>query len=230
MIHAMEKQPSRRRGRPRAVPADRAGDPREEILDVAARLFAAHGYAATGTREIAEQAGLRQPSLFHYFPRKEDILVELLDRTVTPALVGTAWLTAGRGSPEVRLYLLARHDVENLCGSTRNLAALQLLPEARDVRFAEFWKKRDELRRRYRTFVRAIARAGLLVDLPVEVATNLVFGAVEASMTWYDGSSRLTARDISDAVATSAVRGVLAKPPAVSRLRAAGDRMLQTSG
>ena len=90
------------------------------------------GYAATGTREIATMVGLRQASLFHYFARKEDLFAELLDRTVSPALPATAWLMQHPGRPEVRLYALAHHDVTNLCGSRHNLAALQLLPEARD--------------------------------------------------------------------------------------------------
>ena len=70
--------------------------------------------------------------------RQEDLFAELLDRTVSPALSATAWLITNSGKPEVRLYVLAQHDVTNLCGTRHHLAALQLLPEVRDVRFAEF--------------------------------------------------------------------------------------------
>jgi AcrR family transcriptional regulator len=185
------------------------------------------GYAATGTREIATQVGLRQASLFHYFARKEDLLAELLDRTVSPALSGTEWLTAAAGPPEVRLYLLARHDATNLCGTRHNSAALQLLPEARGDRYAEFWAKRARLRRRYRALVKEAAGRGLVVELPLEIVTDLVFGAVEAIMTW-SARSRRTPEVVGDAIASSAVRGVLVQPPSPDELRCAGDELLLT--
>jgi AcrR family transcriptional regulator len=67
-------------GRPRADPRSSTADPQEEILAAAADLFATVGYTAASTRAIAQAVGLRQASLFHYFPRKEAILDELLDR------------------------------------------------------------------------------------------------------------------------------------------------------
>ena len=68
-----------------SIPA-RGKEPREELLDVAAELFSNVGYGKATTRAIAQAAGLRQPSLFHYFPTKEQLFAELLDRTVEPAM------------------------------------------------------------------------------------------------------------------------------------------------
>ena len=170
--------------------------------------------------------GLRQASLFHYFARKEDLFAELLDRTVSPALAATAWLMQHPGRPEVRLYALAHHDVTNLCGTRHNLAALQLLPEARDVRFAELLGE-----------ARAATRSLSLVDQgrrprragsstgPIEMVTDLVFGAVEATMTWSERSRRASTARTADAVASTAVRGVLLRPPSAERLRVAASRL-----
>jgi len=215
----------RRPGRPRATNATPPADTRQAILDVAAPLFANKGYAATGTREIATMVGLRQASLFHYFARKEDLFAELLDRTVSPALAATAWLMQPPGRPEVRLYALAHHDVTNLCGSRHNLAALQLLPEARDPRFADFWAKRARLRGRYRSLIKEADRAGRVIDRPIEIVTDLVFGAVEATMTWSESSRRASTADTADAVASAAVRGVLLRPPSPAALEIAARRL-----
>jgi AcrR family transcriptional regulator len=226
----MNKEPvRRRRGRPRASLIEPEADPRQTILDTAAHLFAAHGYAATGTREIAEKVGLRQASLFHYFTHKEDLLAELLERTVSPALAAAEWLDTAEAPPEVRLYLLARHDTENLC-RWHDLAGLQLLPEARGPRFATFWAKRDDLRGRYRSLLERAERAGLLVELDLETLTDLVFGAVEATIMWYERASGLSAGEVADAVAASAVRGVLVRPPSAGRLQQAGSRLLRARG
>jgi AcrR family transcriptional regulator len=47
---------------------------RERIIDAARRLFAANGFDATFTRDIAIAAGIASGTLFNYFPTKEAIL------------------------------------------------------------------------------------------------------------------------------------------------------------
>jgi AcrR family transcriptional regulator len=49
----------------------------EWILEAAMRLFSEQGYKATTTNKIAELAGVSVGSLYHYFPNKESILLEL---------------------------------------------------------------------------------------------------------------------------------------------------------
>ncbi|MGL5911605.1 MAG: TetR/AcrR family transcriptional regulator [Phycicoccus sp.] len=51
---------------------------RERILLVAGRLFAERGYGATSVRDIAEQLGISNPSLYHHFSSKAELLEELL--------------------------------------------------------------------------------------------------------------------------------------------------------
>jgi AcrR family transcriptional regulator len=51
---------------------------RERILEVAAALFAERGYAATSVRDIAAELGIANPSLYHHFKSKSDLLLELL--------------------------------------------------------------------------------------------------------------------------------------------------------
>ncbi|MFD0070145.1 helix-turn-helix domain-containing protein, partial [Streptomyces sp. NPDC127574] len=108
----------RRVGRPRAAQRPDSGlTPRAELLDAAAELFTTRGYAATTTRAVAERAGMRQASMYHYVSGKEELLAELLESTVTPSLALARRLLAEDTVPAVsRLRQLCRTDVELLCG------------------------------------------------------------------------------------------------------------------
>lgn len=47
---------------------------RQQILEAARVLFARHGYDATSTKRIAQEVGVTEGLIFHYFPTKGDLL------------------------------------------------------------------------------------------------------------------------------------------------------------
>ena len=65
-----------RRPRANGERADR-GVQRDEILRVATEEFGARGYRSTNLRHVATRLGVTRQALYHYFPRKHDILVTL---------------------------------------------------------------------------------------------------------------------------------------------------------
>ena len=46
---------------------------RGRLLDAAARVFARNGYAQTSMDEIAQEAGVGKPTLYRYFPSKDEL-------------------------------------------------------------------------------------------------------------------------------------------------------------
>ena len=157
-------------GRPRAVEnATPGAAPREQILLAASRLFVEYGVGATSTRAIAEAVGMRQASLYYHFAGKDEILAELLGRSIRSSV------EIAREIPEVltaseaaaALYRLARADAELLLETPHNIGALYLMPELGDERFDEFHAERDELRGCYGRLAaaaRGIADAGAADD------------------------------------------------------------------
>ena len=153
-------------GRPRALPAETDSSPRDQILDAAAALFVDNGFAGTTTRAIAERVGIRQASMYYHFAGKDDILLELLRRTVRPTLDVLGELDTL--DPAASLYALVVRDVETLVRAPHNIGTLYLLPEVAHERFEEFWADRTELRSAYSRLGTATAtdevRAALTPD------------------------------------------------------------------
>jgi len=56
----------------------RASGRRDDLVKLAAELFAKKGYQATTVREIADEAGILSGSLYHHFDSKESIVDEVL--------------------------------------------------------------------------------------------------------------------------------------------------------
>jgi len=52
---------------------------REELLSIAAKLFAERGFKNTTVRDIADAAGILSGSLYHHFPGKEALFWAVLE-------------------------------------------------------------------------------------------------------------------------------------------------------
>src|SRR5215831_17270238 len=55
---------------------------KEEILDVATRLFAERGYEGTSMNDVAARVGMRKASLFYHFATKDALYEAVLDRLI----------------------------------------------------------------------------------------------------------------------------------------------------
>ncbi|MCA9651495.1 MAG: TetR/AcrR family transcriptional regulator [Myxococcales bacterium] len=58
--------------------ADPTPSRRAEILEAALQLLADEGYAGASLRKLAARLGIAQPSLYHYFRTKEDLVEHVL--------------------------------------------------------------------------------------------------------------------------------------------------------
>ena len=173
---------SGRAGRPRAVP-DPAPElaPREQILLAAAALFVEQGFGGTTTRAIAEAVGIRQASLYYHYAGKDDILAELLDRSVRPSADIARQLERAAGADPstaaAALYALAEADVRLLADTPHNIGSLYLMPEVREPRFDDFRAARDELQATYGR-LGALARVAAASPDPEHTLPPAILGAL----------------------------------------------------
>ena len=98
-------------------PVGKASKRRDEILQVAAQLFAAKGYEETTIREIGDAAGILSGSLYHHFQTKEEMLHDLLRGFILMIPEYQAIVDRGEGTRETicaMIDLALRTDADRL--------------------------------------------------------------------------------------------------------------------
>jgi len=55
-----------------------SGERYRRVLDAAIKIFSKRGFSGSRTSEIAKEANVAEGTIFRYFPKKEDILMEMI--------------------------------------------------------------------------------------------------------------------------------------------------------
>jgi AcrR family transcriptional regulator len=160
------------RGRPRSEKAHKA------ILDAAGDLLLARGLSAVSMDAVAERAGVSKATIYRWWPTKESLALDALY---------TEWAAA---RPYPRDTGSLRGDLVSLLRPWARLASSRpygrviaaLLTEAQtDPVFAAEYRQRVVEPRRDQAraiFRRAIERGEIRADTKVEVALDLLYGAL----------------------------------------------------
>jgi len=154
---------------------------RQQILAVAAQLFARHGFHGVSIAELGAAVGVSGPALYRHFPGKEALLAEMLVGISEHLLAGGKERAAASDDPAVVLASLidfqadfARREPELIVVQDRDLANLPTAAR-RQVRqlqrtYVEIWV--DTLRRIHPALTAEAARVaahgafGLLNSTP----------------------------------------------------------------
>ncbi|HEY9353763.1 MAG TPA: TetR/AcrR family transcriptional regulator [Nocardioides sp.] len=169
-----------RPGRPRLIPDTTTQTAREQILGTAARLFVTQGFSATSTRQIADAVGIRQASLYYHFSGKDDILGELLEMTVRPALETLGDL-GQLENEDAALYALAFHDASTLAGLMHNIGVLPRLPDvAQTPEWQDYEASRSELRQAYSALGVSCASEAVIETIDKHQLGGLILESVES--------------------------------------------------
>ena len=126
----------------------RRGSRRDQILEIAVRLFAERGYHGVSMDDIGAAAGVTGPALYHHFAGKESMLVAALTPVSEELLSGgRARVAAHQDDPRAALASLIEFQVEfaltNPAVIALHLHELDRLPE----------EPRREIRRLQRLYV-----------------------------------------------------------------------------
>jgi AcrR family transcriptional regulator len=158
----------------------RARSRREQILAVAAQLFARHGFHGVSIADLGAAVGVSGPALYRHFPGKEALLEEMLVGISEHLLAGGRERAAATDDPHELLAALvefhadfALREPELIVVQDRDLANLPAAGRRRVRRlqrtYVEIWV--DALRR---------ATPGLPVE-SARIAAHGVFGLLNST-------------------------------------------------
>jgi AcrR family transcriptional regulator len=188
MDEARGKAVRARVGRP---PKEDAAETSRRIIDTAAGLFAAQGFAATSMEQVASACGAGKDTIYRRFPSKTALFEAVVERMRARTL---AHLEAeidglgGEGDPLARLkrvarwFLTASLDPERVAFNRISLSEAVVFGEDR----RDLWE-RDPIADRLVALVTEARDAGVLGDgAPAEIAAHLlhsiVFGPANDAM------------------------------------------------
>ena len=218
-------------GRPRLQPRVANGDPTDEILAVAVRLFGELGIGDTSMARIATEAGLRQSSLYYYFHSKEEILAALVARANVVPLELIDQIETDGGAPAVRLYRFIRGDVIALCRLPFDINEVHRYAAREPDRFGDYWTERRTLRRRIAQIVREGMLDGSLRQVDASLTALTVMSNDEAVQNWYrvEPSRQRTPASAGTFVADLTVAGLLSTSRRLETVRHQADELDETS-
>jgi TetR/AcrR family fatty acid metabolism transcriptional regulator len=189
----------------------RESDKHQQIIDAAVRVFARNGYYNSRVSDIAREAGIASGTIYLYFRTKDEILVTLFREKMA------AWVNY------VREQIRGEADV---VAKVRRLVALHFGVLERDPALAEVVQV--ELRQGHKFFrgasaheisayfelIGSVLREGVAAgvfrhDLPVKIATKMLFGALDQMTTsWVLGKRGYRLADAAEPVANIFLKGV----------------------
>jgi TetR/AcrR family transcriptional regulator, cholesterol catabolism regulator len=169
------------------------------MLDVATELFARRGYEGTSVRAIADEMGIESGSLYSHIASKEEILLEIVERTAGSFFERAEEVLAAGGSSESQLVGLAR----------AHLTTVHEGGAAVRVYYGE-WRQLDRARRRkvvalrerYEAMFREVIEAGIesgeFKPLDLEATTLVIMSVLNWSLEWYTANGRLGPKELAD--------------------------------
>ena len=189
----------------------RDSDKHHQIIEAAVRVFARNGYYNSRVSDIAREAGVASGTIYLYFKTKDEILVSLFREKMA------AWVAY------VREEIAREADA---VAKIRRLVVLHFTVLEKDPALAEVVQV--ELRQGHKFFRGASAHeisayfeligavledgqaAGVIRrDVPVKLATKVLFGAMDQVATsWVLGKRKYRLTESAAAVATMFLRGV----------------------
>jgi AcrR family transcriptional regulator len=195
---------------------DETSTRRQELLAIAAQLFAERGFKNTTVRDIADAAGILSGSLYHHFDSKESIVDELLDTFQQSLWQQYDAIEASELSPRQKLEAVVRISFDAIDQHHSEVAIFQTdaaylatferfaYLEERNIRFRKLWTG---------LLTEGVAAGELRSDLNVELVYRFLRDTVWVAVRWYRPGGDLSPAQVADQYLHILLDGIATEGP-----------------
>jgi AcrR family transcriptional regulator len=202
------KPPLRERSR------ERYAQRRQEVVDTAARVFAARGFHATTIEDLVEATGLQRGGLYHYIDGKLDLLIAIHERFIDPLLANAREIESSMRDepPDVELRALAHALMDDIANYHDQVTVF--LHEWKAIESDPAWREVRRARQEFEQIVSGVLERGRdqgIFHFDDARLTLLAFlGMINYSYQWFDPKGRVPPGKIADHFADIFMSGVKA--------------------
>jgi AcrR family transcriptional regulator len=184
-----------------------------EIVDQAADLFDKHGYHSVTMQDVAEQVGLRKPSLYHYVPSKADILF-LIHREFMDLIISRFESREGIPMTATQRLMEVMGDILELMHTHRGHVRVffEHYRELPGKYQHQITRQRDAYEMMVAGVIQAGVASGEFRPMDVRLTTLALFGMCNWAYQWYKRAGPLRTRDIAYVFWNILINGISATP------------------
>ncbi len=132
---------------------------RQEVVALAARVFAQQGYDATTIDDLVEATGLQRGGLYHYIGGKQDLLIAIHESFLHPLLAQGRAIAVQELEPEAALRALAHALMENIARYRDQVTVF--FHEWRTIEGDPRWTQIRQERREFEDLIGAVLERGV---------------------------------------------------------------------
>lgn len=182
---------------------------RDELMDIAARMFDERGIERTSMGAIAAEMGLGRSALYHYFGSKEEILAALIEAEALAPSLHLKELEERFENAADRLNAAIIEGIERrLSSGARFVRLARLEAQIPDDLLGQYNASRRAIYDFYVTCIEDGIATGLFRPVDSHVAAFGVIGMANWTSRWYKANGRLSARELAIVLADFALAGL----------------------
>jgi len=165
------------------IRAPRQDNRRQQLLDVAARLFRERGFHVTSMRDIAHEVGMLSGSIYYHFPSKEELLLAVYEEGLRHIAEEVDAAVAQQDTPWEQLEAGCTAHLEALLElSDYTQVMIRVLPPEGGKVAERLLELRDQYEARFRQLIDALP---LPEDADRRYLRLLLMGGLNWSHVWY---------------------------------------------
>jgi len=170
---------------------------RASILDAAVQLFAEYGYHASPLRDIARIAGIQAASIYHHYPSKQALLVEIMQTYMQLLNNSTERIMREHTDPQQQLHEVIANHIR--MHTTYKAEFFILDTEIRSLE-GESRPFILSLRHKYEALLQDILHAGMEQSLfhpcDVKITSYAIIAMCTQVASWFRPDGRLSVQQV----------------------------------